>query len=337
MPAAIGVGVMCLLLGLLLPVQRWYQVSLERDERADVVQRLTSVASVLSADVNERLSLVQGLAAYVRAYPTDEISPQDFETYASGLYSPGESIRVLQLVPHGVVTLNYPVAGNEKSVGRNLLTDPDERLQEEIQTTLRTRQMVVGRPTTLWQGGFGIVVRQAVFREDRFWGFVNVVLDLPPIIAAAERPHLAREAFAVRDDLGRTFSGDAKVFDASPVITQVRFSGRTWEIAAAPLPGWNTRARSQLLIFRMLGLGVVVLAGAIAYLITGQQTWLRRAVVERTRSLEVARERFDNAVAGANDGLWDWDITTNTIFWSPRYKQLLGYDQNDPITPSRHT
>ena len=37
------------------------------------------------------------------------------------------------------------------------------------------------------------------------------------------------------------------------------------------------------------------------------------------------QERFDLAVRGASDGLWDWDIKTNKVWYSNRFKELLGY------------
>ena len=50
--------------------------------------------------------------------------------------------------------------------------------------------------------------------------------------------------------------------------------------------------------------------------------------------LQRATERFELAVAGSSDGLWDWDFTTNTLFFSPRFKQLLGYAPDDPRFPN---
>jgi PAS domain S-box-containing protein len=43
------------------------------------------------------------------------------------------------------------------------------------------------------------------------------------------------------------------------------------------------------------------------------------------KALRVSEERFALAVQGANDGIWDWDIKNNTLYWSPRMKELLGY------------
>lgn len=40
-------------------------------------------------------------------------------------------------------------------------------------------------------------------------------------------------------------------------------------------------------------------------------------------------ERFALAIHGASDGWWDRDLRTNTVYFSPRWKQLLGYDEHD--------
>ncbi|MEB3180300.1 MAG: PAS domain S-box protein [Nostocaceae cyanobacterium] len=52
---------------------------------------------------------------------------------------------------------------------------------------------------------------------------------------------------------------------------------------------------------------------------------LERRVQERTAELQKSEERWQLAIKGNNDGIWDRDFTTNSSWISPRCKEMLGY------------
>ena len=47
------------------------------------------------------------------------------------------------------------------------------------------------------------------------------------------------------------------------------------------------------------------------------------------RALSIAEERYALAARGANDGIWDWNLQTDRIYYSERWKQMCGYDDED--------
>lgn len=51
--------------------------------------------------------------------------------------------------------------------------------------------------------------------------------------------------------------------------------------------------------------------------------------VRAQEEIRKSREQFMLAVNGANDGIWDWDLRNNSLFLSAKWKEMLGFKEDE--------
>ena len=131
-----------------------------------------------------------------------------------------------------------------------------------------------------------------------------------------------------------------------------------WDVVLADysLPQFSATAALTLLQERGLDLPFIIVSGSIGdgiavaamkagahdYLMKGNLARLVPAIErelqeasnrrERRRiqlALRESEDRWQLALQGNNDGIWDWNIQDNTAFFSTRWKEMLNYEEQE--------
>ncbi|MCK5430086.1 MAG: response regulator, partial [Anaerolineales bacterium] len=86
------------------------------------------------------------------------------------------------------------------------------------------------------------------------------------------------------------------------------------------------KEKDEVLLISLADYAAVAIENANLYSKAQDEIAERRRIEENLRDSE---ERYALAVRGANDGIWDWDFKTETIYYSPRWKSILGYVEEE--------
>ncbi|MEA3498148.1 MAG: transporter substrate-binding domain-containing protein [Campylobacterota bacterium] len=88
------------------------------------------------------------------------------------------------------------------------------------------------------------------------------------------------------------------------------------------------------LVWQVVVTSVLILITMIYFLIKEKK--LKKRLELKNKDIEKYKNRLELAFSGSNDGLWDWDLINNTIYFSPRFKSMIGY-RDDEIENSIDT
>lgn len=118
------------------------------------------------------------------------------------------------------------------------------------------------------------------------------------------------------DDLRVIKSGEAKIGIVEQVLSS---TGEKRWVSTSKIPWRDANGKIT---------GVIVTAYDITETVR-QQDQRDSLMAAVAKALETSEERYYLAVRGANDGVWDWNIRNREIFYSPRFKELLGYRDDE--------
>lgn len=312
LPWLLALLVMALSLAAVFTIEQFQRDRMRSDARNHVADELAQLRARLESTISANLLAVHGLTAVIAAQP--DIDQTGFARIARGLFGVDSPLRNVAAAPDMVISMMYPMQGNEAAIGLDYRTHPSQR--EAAMAVVERGTSVVAGPLPLVQGGVGLVARQPVFLDEapgagerRLWGLVSAVIDVERLyeiagVKAAIRSAGLELALRGRDGKGpqgELFFGDPQVFDAEPVVLNISLpGGGSWQAAAVPSQGWRSHVQSgEIDATRLIGLLLTLMVSALTYFVA-RGTLKLRATSEELRDSQALFAGFmENLPAGA--------------------------------------
>jgi len=314
-------------------VENQNRFSYEQGMREETGKYLSRIAAELESNINANILKVHGIIGPFTAEP--EMSQERFNAIAANAMTGDTQLRHIAAAPDLVISMIYPLKGNEKAIGLDF--QKNERQRKAALRAKKSRKLFLAGPVDLKQGGQGFIARFPVFLnpgtpEERFWGLISAVIDVNRLyedsgLLSADLP--VDISITGKDSTGKDggrFFGSASVDESKPVLAEVHLPNGSWQIAAVPRGGWDTAPTNTWLIRSL-----VITFGAffiLPIIISSQLSAQRRSQsVELQQSqgqLQIVTQRLKLALDTSKIGVWEMNVATGELIWDDRMKELYG-------------
>jgi PAS domain S-box-containing protein len=126
---------------------------------------------------------------------------------------------------------------------------------------------------------------------------------------------------------------DAGAMTASAMLDatrRFRIADREWTLAIASTPAFESRFdQTKPLFIASAGAGISLLLATLVWLLASGRSRALGLAGEMTRALRASQLRWQYALEGAGDGVWDWNNHTDEVVLSRRWKEMLGYAESE--------
>ena len=294
--------------------------------------QMSNTLNVVTNNIEQLLKNCYTTTLSMALIINEEGVPEDFDTVGKKLLESNTSIDAVQMVPDGVIKYVYPLEGNEKVLGLDILNSKSFR--EEALRSIKTQKMYFAGPFELTQGGKGIVGRLPVYFKNKFWGFSAVIIRFDRLLINSGinsintdqyyfqlskiNPNTKKEEFFL--------DGNAKLTNENHLSSYI--TDGDWKISIVD------REPKSLFYGLLLRL---VLSLLTAYLLTFMLTLLLKRPKElellvegQAKELKKSEFKFKTIFEQASLGIANVDINTGKfIEINEKFCDILGYTQEE--------
>jgi PAS domain S-box-containing protein len=310
-PVVLGVITFCLLAFLfsLLIYQRY--ALLKEVKIKEAYEIVNQAKDKLQETLTYSLSATKTLTFFI----DNNGQVKDFDSIAAQILEAGTDIDAIQLVPGGVIRYVYPLKGNEKVVGYDVLNDSTRN--KEAYKAIEKKQMFFAGPFELRQGGMGVVGRLPVYRKNKFWGFSAVVIRMSTLFKTAGIDSISKNGFYFQlskinpDTKAEEYFLPIHKDQAKGQSVSVRVPNGEWKLSVIRVEPYS--GFGDIALLALLGFLLSLSGAVIVYRIAIRPRMLASLVKEQTIDLKKSENKYRSVIERVSDAFVaidkDWVYT----------------------------
>lgn len=308
---------------------------------------------VRSLKLTEKYPGIQGLAV-VRL-----VQPGELAQHVAGIRAEGLSYDVHPAGPrqiYSLITHIEPFSGlNLRALGFDMLTEPNrkkamERARDTGQPSASAKVRLIQENGKDVQAGTvmylpwyrrGSVTDTVEERRRNLVGWVGAPFRIDDLMEGIGGERSTDLMLSIYD--GLDLNQESVLFESHPgvlasqsqppqfrAIKKMIIGGRPWTLDLRSAPAFEERLQSdEPRVIAVVGMALSVLLGMLVWALASGQRRAARLANEMTHQLSDSEFRWKYALEGAGDGVWDWYCNTGTVIYSKRWKEMLGYAEDE--------
>lgn len=317
--------IVCVIVAILTQYLTYQRYLISEDtQRNEVIREINSVKDRLKTSLSYGLSATKTLAFIVENYGV----PEDFSSVAKEILNSNKNIDALQLTRKGVITHVYPIEGNEKVIGYDILND--SFTNKEAYKAIEKKELFFAGPFELKQGGIAIVGRLPIFIDTGFCGFSVVIIKLSTLLKASGIDTLQNNRFIYQLSKVNPNTKKEEFFLPNSIklnkeqTVSVEVPDGEWKLYV--MPKYNHHFFDSI-TFSIIGIGLSIICGLFSWYLANQPEKLNRLVEEKTSQLNTIQNNYKITLERVSDAFVALDKTWRYTYMNKKAGDIF---QRDP-------
>ncbi|WP_162984585.1 ATP-binding protein [Poseidonibacter antarcticus] len=278
-------------------LSNWYKNKLQMEENKAIISELKAHSTSIEESINKRFLILNLLKSYIsQNINAENIIDQnniELNKYAKTLFNSVEGIKALQVSPNGIHAFTYPIKGNEKALNKNLFKDKRVEVIKMLEVTINSTKIITNAPYELRQGGLGLVARQSIRHNGKFWGFVVIVLDMGYILEKAgiteNNNHLNISIFQDK----RYIFGSKNILNNPHQSISLKIANQNLSLLASKKESLDSMT---LLLINIAIFFISILSSFIIYILLNRQIKLESDIDKTLLELEYKNKELETII-----------------------------------------